>query len=426
VVGVIPSSSTVPSIAATDPVAVPADRTAGEFFTRASFSGKAGEFARLLLGGSILLIPTLGFYRFWLITDVRRHLWANTRLGNDSFEYTGTGKELLIGFLIALAILTPVYAAYFILGLVAENLQAFASFPLVAILYGFGQYALYRSRRYRATRTIFRGVRFWMTGSAWGYAGRALLWDIGTVLTLGLLYPWRTAALERYKMRNTRFGDLAGDFVATGGTFFRRGWWLWILGLLVPVALFVATLGVAAGANPAEGGMVRMAALSAGLTFALLFALIIIYWLLRGIQLRWYMEGIRFGPVEVLSDLRKWQVFGCYVRTFLAMLAYAAVAVGVMIALFYAVREHLAALQAGGAWTPATVGAVAALALAYLVFLVGTGLIKRYFLDRGVWRAIAGSTTVVNVAALDAVVAKGDVAGSLGEGLADALDFGGI
>jgi uncharacterized membrane protein YjgN (DUF898 family) len=243
-----------------------------------SFSGRAGEFARLLLKGSVLLIPTLGFYRFWLITDIRRHLWSNTRVGNESFEYTGTGKELLIGFLIALAVLAPVYLAYFIVGLVAETLQAFASIPLFAILYGFGQYALYRARRYRATRTIFRGVRFWMTGSPWAYAGRALLWDIGTVLTLGLLYPWRVAALERYKMRNTRFGDLAGGFVATGGTFFRRGWWLWLIALLVPVILFVG--------RP-------------GLFLTLVSAFPVIFALFRAIQLRWQVEGIRLGPVAL-------------------------------------------------------------------------------------------------------------------------------
>ena len=76
-----------------------------------------------------------------------------------------------------------------------------------------GYYALFRARRYRATRTIFRGVRFWMTGSGWAYVGRAILWDLLTVLTLGFAYAWRSAALERYKMRHTRYGDLQGAFV---------------------------------------------------------------------------------------------------------------------------------------------------------------------------------------------------------------------
>jgi uncharacterized membrane protein YjgN (DUF898 family) len=52
---------------------------------------------------------TAGFYRFWLSTDIRRSLWANTSIDGDTLEYTGTAKELLLGFLFALAILVPVY-----------------------------------------------------------------------------------------------------------------------------------------------------------------------------------------------------------------------------------------------------------------------------------------------------------------------------
>ncbi|MFX7021358.1 DUF898 family protein, partial [Acinetobacter baumannii] len=77
---------------------------------------------------------------------------------------------LLIGFLIALAILMPIYLAYFLISIEAEHMQALASIPLVAAFYVFGQFAIYRARRYRLTRTVWRGVRFWMDGSGWRYA----------------------------------------------------------------------------------------------------------------------------------------------------------------------------------------------------------------------------------------------------------------
>src|SRR4051794_27249737 len=185
--------------------------------TAVTFTGRPAAFAQLLVEGGILQLLTAGFYRFWLTTDIRRHLWGNTRVGHETLEYTGTGRELLIGFMIALAILAPVYVTYFGLEIAAEELYPFASAPLFLILYMFGQYAAFRARRYRATRTVFRGVRFWMSGSAWTYARKAALWDIATLLSLGLALPWRMAALERYKLQNTRFGDLPGDFVGTGG-----------------------------------------------------------------------------------------------------------------------------------------------------------------------------------------------------------------
>ena len=123
--------------------------------------------------GAGLELVTVGFYRFWLATDIRRHLWSNTAIDGDAPEYTGRGKELLIGFLFALAILVPIYLAYFLVGLEAERFKAFASFPLFLFFYLFGQFAIYRARRYRLTRTVWRGVRFWMDGSGWAYAARA-------------------------------------------------------------------------------------------------------------------------------------------------------------------------------------------------------------------------------------------------------------
>ena len=108
---------------------------------------------------------------------MRRHLWSHTSVDGDALEYTGTAKELLIGFLIALAILVPIYLVYFFIGLEAERLQAFASIPLVLFFYLFYQFAMYRARRYRLSRTVWRGVRFWMTGSGWSYAWRAGLVD---------------------------------------------------------------------------------------------------------------------------------------------------------------------------------------------------------------------------------------------------------
>ena len=72
--------------------------------TKAIFSGNCGEFRRLVTRGTGLELITFGFYRFWLATDIRRHLWSHTSVGGDAPEYVGRSRELLIGFLFALAI----------------------------------------------------------------------------------------------------------------------------------------------------------------------------------------------------------------------------------------------------------------------------------------------------------------------------------
>src|SRR6185312_13302671 len=166
--------------------------------TLVTFIGDRGEFIRLVMRGAALELVTAGFYRFWLATDIRRHLWSNTIIDGDAAEYTGRGKELLIGFLFAMAILVPIYLAYFLVSVEAQRFTRFASIPLFLFFYLFGQFAIYRARRYRLTRTVWRGVRFWMDGSGWTYAMWAGLWGLLALITLGLALPWREAALERY------------------------------------------------------------------------------------------------------------------------------------------------------------------------------------------------------------------------------------
>ena len=101
----------------------------------------------------------------------------------------------------------------------------------MAFLYVFTQFAIYRARRYRMTRTIWRGVRFWMTGSGWNYALRASLWGLADDCYELRVLSCRGAmpALERYKMQHTHYGDLQGSFEGRGGEFFKRAWWLWLL-----------------------------------------------------------------------------------------------------------------------------------------------------------------------------------------------------
>src|SRR6187549_454957 len=78
------------------------------------FSGAESPFWRLLARGAALLLVTLGIYRFWLQTDVRRFLWNNTEIAGDYLEYIGTARELLLGFLIAIVLLIPVNAVFFL------------------------------------------------------------------------------------------------------------------------------------------------------------------------------------------------------------------------------------------------------------------------------------------------------------------------
>ncbi|WP_243372172.1 DUF898 family protein [Microvirga solisilvae] len=385
-----------------------------------SFSGRPGEFLKMLISGSLYQIPTFGFYRFWLITKLRRHLWANTRIEGESFEYTGTAKELLIGFLIALAILVPLYIAYFVATLTLDGLAAFASIPLILLMYVLLHFGSYRARKYRATRTVFRGVRFWMKGSGWAYAFRAVLWDLVTLFTLGLALPWAMASLERYRMRHTYFGSIQGDFTGTGGSLFKRAWWVWALG----IGMFIGSFFLSAALLHAAGSKEEMAAQF--VPTLLILVPLALSPLAMAIFTRWQIDGLRFGEATAVSRLRAGAFYGLFFKMMfssIGILIVFAVIIG-LAALFLSsiAQEAFIALQLGEiTWT--AISLIVFGALVYLALFLSMGVIQRYFYGRGLWAAIITTTTVSNLHSVSTAAATGRPAGTVGEGLADALDF---
>src|SRR5215213_4996717 len=278
----------------------------------ARFSGHERAFWRLLTRGAVLLLVTLGIYRFWLATDVRRFLWSNTEIAGDGLEYIGTARELLLGFLIAIALLAPINVVFFLAAFSRGVIGQISGLLALAALALLGQFAVYRARRYRLTRTVYRGVRFHQSGSAWRYAICAVLWWTLILSTLGLVYPFAQSRLERFKMRNTFFGNLQGRFEGSGIRLFLRGCILWLIavvpfgiGLVATVrAVDWSALTDAAGGDDLsswlEASGLAGAMVYAGLTgIWVLLAFVLLYPVFQAIVLRWWTSGLRFGEVAV-------------------------------------------------------------------------------------------------------------------------------
>jgi uncharacterized membrane protein YjgN (DUF898 family) len=388
-----------------------------------SFTGRNGDFRRLVVRGALLELVTFGFYRFWLTTDIRRHLWSHTEIAGDALEYTGRARELLFGFLIALAVLGPIFLVYFLIGLEAESLKAFASLPLYLFLFAFGQFAAYRARRYRLTRTVWRGVRFWMTGSGWSYAWRSMLWGLLLVPSIGLAYPWRTAALERFKLCHTLYGNLPGRFEATGGQLFGRIWWIWLLGLLLflllawGLALIVAMVSIEPSHSPVE----VIVAMLFGTP--LLIPLPFLHAIRQAREWAWWANGIRLGSVTVACDLPSGSLIGVY----WALIGFSAL----VFFAFAAVAGGLSAILVTGMHVrgPVSFGqlptwGMAAYAVSYLLLGVALGVLARIYTLQRVWQRVVRACAVINIEGAADVTAAGELVSGFGEGLADGLDFG--
>ena len=81
-------------------------------------------------------------------------------------------------------------------------LQAVTGFVFLFLL----QFAIFRARRYRLTRTRWRGIVAGQSGSAAKYALLAIVLIGLTGVTFGLAYPLMSTTLERYRMGNTWLG----------------------------------------------------------------------------------------------------------------------------------------------------------------------------------------------------------------------------
>jgi uncharacterized membrane protein YjgN (DUF898 family) len=209
------------------------------------FEGTWREFAPIAFTNLLLTIVTLGVYRFWATTRTRKYLWSRTRFIDERLEWTGTGKELIIGFLIVfVAFGVPFLFLQF--GVQAMILQGYAGaagiFGLLAfagIFYLTGV-ARMRMLRYRLSRTWWHGIRGGSDDKGWAY-GWSYVWrNIVGWMAFGLLIPWAMSTLWNDRWRSMSFGPHRFHSSIMPGQIFRR----FLLFYLLPFIIFVVMIAV--------------------------------------------------------------------------------------------------------------------------------------------------------------------------------------
>jgi len=180
------------------------------------FQGDKSVITKLIIKTTLLTLITVGIYRFWAKMHLRKFYWNASSIDDEPLEFTGTGMEMFLGFLIAMIILSVyvgvVYmGVHFIALAYLSNITGFEVIvqivlfiALLPLLY----YASYRARRYLMARTRWRGIRLGVDPAAWAYAWRAVGWLAASVISLGLIYPYARFKLQKFLTDRTYFGDL--------------------------------------------------------------------------------------------------------------------------------------------------------------------------------------------------------------------------
>ncbi|KZK87198.1 hypothetical protein PsAD13_00466 [Pseudovibrio sp. Ad13] len=363
------------------------------------FSG--GSFFGRIMTWVTLTVATLGIYRFWAMTGLRRSLWSATHLEGDHLRYHGTGKELFIGFLIALAILIPFYA----LGFGLQFMGPIATIVGFGIMFVVGflltPYALFRRRRYLLTRTSWRGIRFHMQGSAWRYVGAWLFWTILSVLTLGIALPWRMAKLDRMLAEASYFGNQRFSYSATAKDYFRAL-------VLVFVILFFPGIIALLAAIFTQGKSLAL------LPIVLVLAVFLMPLAMASI-FRLQVNSTKIGDTGFESHIGASKFYGAYIIH--------GVIVGVGISIVGAVGTLLA-VTVGVQLEPQSgffsLAFLPIFALYYGVLLFANMMVLQVMLFE--WKM--SSMVVINAHSVKDAIAAGDLENAVGMGLADTLDAG--
>lgn len=204
----------------------------------------------------LLTIITLGVYRFWAKTNVRKHIWRCVHINGQPLEYTGRGIELFLGFLIVLGVfILPfiILVVFLSLALGPEHPAIIAVqlllYLVIAVLWGA---ALYRARRYQLSRTLWRGIRGTLVGSSLTYS----LTYFGSLLARGMSLGWSTpvlnTVLQEQIISDMRFGDLAFKFRGRAGPLYPTYALCWFL-TVVAIIVAAAAIGFEISALSGQG-----------------------------------------------------------------------------------------------------------------------------------------------------------------------------
>jgi uncharacterized membrane protein YjgN (DUF898 family) len=272
------------------------------------FGGRGLDLFGLFVANFFLSIITLGIYAFWGKVKVRKYFWQCTSVFGESLEYTGTGKELFLGFMIVLPLFILFYLA---MSLLLEMLALCGILLWLIIFVCIWQYVSYRALRYRLTRTRWRGIRGNLTGKPSDYALKSTCYILLMIFSLGLLIPFSLNLMISHKINEACFGNRRVVFIGTAASLYRAialpmiGFLLCCLGVIyswVQIYDFLFRYSELSSYDP----IFKFSLLSIEKICSSLLGLsgmFIFYCLIKARFTRWLFQNIQFGEMRCRSTL---------------------------------------------------------------------------------------------------------------------------
>lgn len=188
---------------------------------RLSFKGRGGDLFVVLIVNWLLTIVTLGIYYPW--AKARRLQWyyEHTELDGHPFHFHGTGREMFIGFIKAIALMLLIYGTYIAGFLLREPMVLLAG--VLVLLVGsvfFIPLVIHGGYRYRMSRSSWRGIHFGYRGTLKELFIICLRDGLLTVITFGIYGAWFIMNLRTYVLSHIRYGSSQFQYKGDGLEYF--------------------------------------------------------------------------------------------------------------------------------------------------------------------------------------------------------------
>lgn len=384
---------------------------------KGKYAGDGPGIFNLAFVTSLLTLVTVGIYRFWAKTRIRKYIWSSVRLGGDAFEYTGTGLEKFLGFLVAIVVLAlylaVVQMTLFFFGMnifaepvtiedmIAQMAATYLTFFAVVPLWFF---ATYRARRYKLARTRWRSIRFGMEKGAWGYVLRAIGHWFLTLSTLGLLLPRQTYYLEKYMTDRSWYGS---------AQFTQEGKWTELYPAMKHLFIGIGLVVLGAVLLVAEQAALGALAMVTGYIWGFVG---LVYYRVRAFT---YLTGTKRlgGDVRFAVQPRTGEVIRI---VFLGSLA-----IGIVAAILFGIAGALLAVSVAASGPDFSPAILILPAIVYAAALLSIGALALAMITQPLVRHVVETLNVPNAHGLDMIRQRAHDDGADAEGFADALDVGG-
>jgi len=259
------------------------------------YVGKIGGLLPIAIMNLFLTIITLGIYRFWAKTNIRKYLWSQTQLDGEPFEYTGTGGELFMGAIIVfLVFILPLSIGIIVLSIyfpVLTPIILILLYPFFIFLIGV---AVYRAQVYRMSRTKWRAVRGAQIPRSAAYGWLTIKYAVLYFISLGLLMPYIICNMWNFMMDNKRFGSAVFHSDVKSKPLFK----MWLMTYLVVIIVLGGFIFIVSDAFVTQNLPVIIGAY----IFLIIAATVISAWF----QAKLYnhlISGLKFQDVEFEFDL---------------------------------------------------------------------------------------------------------------------------